>query len=203
MPGGFVRALPTTVAKDGTLKTDLRCQSGDGRYQVEVLASDRTGPTVLANFPVFCGVRAPLDISAYEEDEPEDLDPADAEQELLALINQARLAAGLKDLIWDNRLAAIARAHSRDMQTGNFIAHISPTTGDPMARVKRAGLNFGLVVENVGSESGIQQVHRGLMASPGHRANIVHPRLTRVGIGVVVKKGGGAPLIVTELFVAD
>jgi uncharacterized protein YkwD len=41
------------------------------------------------------------------------------------------------------------------------------------------------------------------MSSPGHRANIVNRHLTRVGIGVVVKKGGGAPLLVTELFAAD
>jgi uncharacterized protein YkwD len=191
------------VGKDGALKTELRCRSGDGRYQVEVLAADRSGPLVLANFPVFCGVRAPFDISAYEDDDIEDVDPADAEQELLALINHDRLAAGLPELVWDNRLGAIARAHSRDMQANNFIAHISPTTGDASARVKKAGLPYKLVVENVGSEAGVQQVHRGLMSSPGHRANIVNRYVTRVGIGVVIRKGGGAPLIVTELFVAD
>jgi uncharacterized protein YkwD len=203
MPGGFVRALPTVAGQGGALNADLRCGSGDGRYQVEVLASGKSGPLVLANFPVFCGVRAPSDLSAYEEDETEDLDPADAEQELFALINQARLAAGLRELVWDNRLAAIARSHSRDMQAHNFVEHISPTTGDALARIKKAGLSFPLVVENVGSEVGVQQAHRGFMSSPGHRANIVNRHLTRVGIGVVVKKGGGAPLLVTELFAAD
>ncbi len=203
LPGGFVRGLPTTVAKDGTLKTEVRCISGDGRYQVEVLASGSSGPLVLANFPVFCGVRAPLDISAYEEDDADDIDPADAEQELLALINQARMAAGLRELVWDNRLSAIARAHSRDMLAGNFVAHVSPTTGDALARMKRAGLAFPLLVENVGQEGGVQQAHRGFMASPGHRANVLNPQVSRIGIGVVVKKGGGAPLIVTELFAAE
>jgi uncharacterized protein YkwD len=202
LPGGYVRALPTTV-RDGFLHADLYCGSGDGRYQVELLATGASGPLVLGNFPVFCGVRAPTDISAYDEDDAEETDPADAEQELLALINQARLAAGLSALRWDNRLAAIARAHSRDMAGGGFVAHVSPTTGDAMARIQHAGLSFPLVVENVGQEGGVQQAHRGFMASPGHRANVVNPHLTHVGIGVVIKRDGGAPFFVTELFAAE
>jgi uncharacterized protein YkwD len=202
LPTGNVRALVHTQ-KDGRLQAELRCFVGDGRYQVEILASGAAGPLVLGNFPVFCGVRPPDDISAYDEDDPEDIDPADAEQELLALINHDRQAAGVPALAWDNRLAAIARAHSRDMLTNGFVAHVSPTTGDALARVKRAGLSFPLVVENVGQEGGVHQAHRGFMASPGHRANVLNPKVTHVGIGVVVRKSGGAPLFVTELFAAQ
>ncbi|HEY0712729.1 MAG TPA: CAP domain-containing protein, partial [Polyangia bacterium] len=201
-PGGQVGALPITL-EGKQIKTELRCQAGDGRYQVEIVASSDSGPAVLGNFPIFCGVTPPNDISAYDEDEAENIDPAEAEQELTALINQARLAAGLKPLLWDNRLAAIARAHSRDMVTNNFIAHVSPTTGDVSARVKRAGLNLGLILENVGQEGGVEKAHRGFMASPAHRANILNKKATRIGIGIVIKAGGGAPLYVTELFAAD
>jgi uncharacterized protein YkwD len=202
LPGGDVRALPTTL-EGNLLKSELRCQSGDGRYQIEIIASSSSGPTVLGNFPIFCGVSPPTDLSAYDEDDSENVDPAEAEQELTALINQARQAAGLKPLVWDNRLAAIARAHSRDMVTNNFIAHVSPTTGDAVARVKRAGLNPSPVLENVGQEGGAEKAHRGFMASPAHRANILNKKITRVGIGVVMKSGGGAPLHVTELFTGD
>ena len=46
------------ACKDGDrFDAELRCSFGDGRYQVEMLAADATGPLVLANFPVFCGVR--------------------------------------------------------------------------------------------------------------------------------------------------
>ncbi len=201
LPGGHVRALPYTLT-DGILRADFRCNSGDGRYQFEVLATGKAGPLVLANFPLYCGVAAPTDISAYDEDDADEIDPADAEQELLALMNQARMAAGLAALVWDNRLAAIARSHSRDMLANGFIAHVSPTTGDAVARVARAGLAFGLVLENVGQEGGVQQAHRGFMSSPGHRANVLSAKVSHVGIGVVVKRGGGAPLVVTELFAA-
>jgi uncharacterized protein YkwD len=89
------------------------------------------------------------------------------------------------------------------MVSGGFVAHVSPTTGDAVARVQRAGLAFPLLVENVGQEGGVQQAHRGFMSSPGHRANVVNPRLTHVGIGVVIKRAGGAPFFVTELFAAE
>jgi uncharacterized protein YkwD len=123
-----------------------------------------------------------------------------AEQEIFALINNERRAAGLSPLIWDDRLGAIARAHSRDMSSNNFIAHVSPTTGDTMARVSRAGLRFGLVLENVGQEGGVRQAHQGFMNSPGHRANVLNGRATHVGVGVVVNHRRGAPIVVTEMF---
>jgi uncharacterized protein YkwD len=124
-----------------------------------------------------------------------------AEQEIFALINNERRTAGLFPLIWDDRLGAIARAHSRDMEANGFIAHVSPTTGDTENRARRAGLRFGLISENVGQEGGVRQAHHGFMNSPGHRANVLNPKVTHVGVGVVVvSHRRGAPLIVTEMF---
>ena len=200
LPGGFVRRLPLGQRRD-EFDAELRCSFGDGRYQIEMVAADATGPLVLANFPVFCGVDPPVDVAAHDEEDPDDIDPAQAEQEIFALINQDRRAAGLLPLVWDNRLAAIARAHSRDMAENRFVAHVSPTTGDTEARVRRAGGRYGLVLENVGQEGGVRQAHQGFMNSPGHRANVLNEAATTVGIGVVVNhRQGGAPLVVTELF---
>ena len=141
---------------------------------------------MLANFPLFCGVDPPVDVAAHDEDDPDDIDPAQAEQELFALINNDRRAAGLLPLVWDNRLAAIARSHSRDMAENRFIAHVSPTTGDTETRVRKAGGRYDLVLENVGQEGGVRQAHQGFMHSPGHRANVLNQHATFIGIGVVV-----------------
>jgi uncharacterized protein YkwD len=200
LPGGFVRRLVHTLRGD-RFEADLGCGFGDGRYQLEMVASDASGPLVLANFPLYCGVPAPTDVAAHDEDDPADIDPAQAEQELFSLINHDRRAAGLLPLAWDNRLAAIARAHSRDMAGGGFIAHVSPTTGDAAARLRRAGLRYPLVLENVGQEGGVRQAHQGFMNSPGHRANVLNPQIGFLGVGVVVNaRRAGAPLVVTELF---
>jgi uncharacterized protein YkwD len=199
-PAGVVRGIPL-VQKGAELEAKLACVAGDGRYQVEMLAAEASGPAVLANFPVFCGVEPPNDLAAYDEDEGDEQDPAGAEREMFALINGDRAAAGVPALAWDDRLAAIARAHSRDMASNHFVAHVSPTTGDAGARVKRAGLQATLVTENVGEAYGARQAHAGFMASPGHRANVINPQLTRLGIGVVVpREGRGASLFITQLF---
>jgi uncharacterized protein YkwD len=199
MPGGFVRRVALSVRGEA-FESEIRCNYGDGRYQVEMMASDANGPMVLANFPVYCGVQPPTDIAAHEDDDPAEIDPAVAEQEIFALVNNERRTAGLFPLIWDDRLGAIARAHSRDMAANNFIAHVSPTTGDAVQRTRRVGLRFGLILENVGQEGGVRQAHQGFMNSPGHRANVLNAKITHVGVGVVVNRGRGAPLVVTEMF---
>jgi uncharacterized protein YkwD len=200
MPGGYVRALPMSRRQD-QFEGELRCAFGDGRYQLEMVAADASGPRVLANFPLFCGVTPPHDVLAHEEEDPADIDPARAEEELFFLVNNERRAAGLLPLVWDNRLAAIARTHSRDMSENRFIAHVSPTTGDTVSRVRNAGGRYDLILENVGQEGGVRQAHQGLMHSPGHRANVLNQNVQYIGIGVVVNhRRSGAPLIVTELF---
>ena len=58
--------VPNGVPSERPLGTDglafqaqVACDRGDGHYQVEVFGSDASGPRVLANFTVFCGVEAP------------------------------------------------------------------------------------------------------------------------------------------------
>jgi uncharacterized protein YkwD len=56
---------------------------------------------------------------------------------------------------------------------------------------------YRAVGENVGYATTVYRVHQALMASPGHRANILDRRWRGVGVGVV--KSGGY-LWVTEIF---
>ena len=114
------------------------------------------------------------------------LRPADAEILLLALVNRDRRTAGLPPLIADPALAAVARAHSQDMLANGFVGHISPTTGGPDERVKRAGIPFRHLAENVGRNSSVEELELGLMGSPGHRSAILDGQSIHVGIGVAI-----------------
>ncbi len=203
-PRGGVRELPARVIGD-RFESTVACADGPGVYQVEVTAEDERGPAVLANFPLFCGVDAPRVPPAFVDDPLTAQDPADAERELLELINRDRRAIGLGALKSDRRLAAIARAHSAEMAATLVVAHISPRTGSAADRVQRTGLRPSLVSENVGRAYYAAQAERGFMASPGHRANLIDPRITHVGVGVIagrVEAGGAVPLFFTQLFVA-
>jgi uncharacterized protein YkwD len=184
-PRGGARTL--AAESNGALfRAELRCDRGDGPYQVEVFGTDAAGPRVLANFPVSCGAAPPAVFAGAAGYSASSLDTKQAEARLFELVNRDRRAAGLPALVADPALAAVAREHSVDMLQNKFVGHVSPSTGGPGDRVKRAGLTFTRLLENVGRNSSVEELEIGLMASPGHRAAILDPRAQRLGVGVVV-----------------
>jgi hypothetical protein len=201
-PAGHARPFPADVS--GTaFSTDLHCDRGDGRYQVEVFGNDDAGPRVLANFGIYCGTDPPRAFEGAAGYTAASMPPAEAEARMLDLVNRDRRVAGLPPLAPDPELATVARAHSQDMLANNYVAHVSPVTGGPMDRVRHAGITPPLrLLENVGRDSSLEQLQRGLMASPGHRAAILDPKVTRVGIGVVVAAPEPEQVVVlaTQLF---
>jgi len=199
-PGGSVKQLPA-AAHGPTFRSEVRCDAGPGRYQVEVTGVNEGGTVVLANFPLYCGVAPPAEAPRNTGIRQGTLSPADAERRLLDLVNRDRAAAGLRPLTLDRALSEVARAHSRDMASNDYVAHVSPTTGTALDRAHRAGLTPALIFENVGRAYSTDQAETGFMSSPGHRANILDPRPTRIGIGVALGKPvtGTNPLFVTQL----
>src|SRR4029079_11229637 len=128
---------------------------------------------VLANFPVFCGVEPPPAAPRSAGVQPATADAAAAEQQMLALVNRDRRAAGLAPVKLDEHLADIARAHSREMAGDDTVFHVSPRTGTALDRVPKAGLAPHIVLENVGGAYSAEEAESGFLASPGHRSNIV------------------------------
>jgi uncharacterized membrane protein required for colicin V production len=112
----------------------------------------------------------------------------ESEAKMLELLNAERAKAGLNPLVADDRLRDVARQHSQEMFRLGYFAHISPTDGSPADRLKRSGIAFATAGENLAYAPTVEVAHSGLMASPGHRRNILTPEFTRVGIGVV--RGG-------------
>jgi len=104
-------------ARKGRFELTVACDSGDGVYQLEIEGDDGHGPGVLANFPMYCGVEPPARIAVTGNEVTRRQDAAEAERELLALINRDRAAAGLPALQRDARLQEIARGHSRENGT--------------------------------------------------------------------------------------
>jgi uncharacterized protein YkwD len=164
-----------------------------GRYRLEIMGDGPTGPVVVTNLPLFVGVaEPPLQVSAAST-----VDPEQAEARVLVLLNEARRAAGLDVLAPDTELREIALAHSEDMIDNEFFSHVSPSTGSPEDRARRSGVLVSQFGENIALAPTPEAVHEGLMDSPGHRANMLRPEFTHVGIGVLDGPGG---LMVTMNF---
>lgn len=186
------RALPRGASLDASVSFDVA-----GVWQVEVMASSSQGSTVVANFPVYVDASAP---TVPGDEGPETASDSTAvSAELQALLSEARRRAGRSSLSLSSELSAIAQAHSDDMAAHGFVAHVSPTTGGPADRLRRAGFASTLALENVARGYGPREIHEGLMASPGHRANLLHPEVTLLGVGVT-RERSGAGWLVTQVF---
>jgi uncharacterized protein YkwD len=61
-----------------------------------------------------------------------------------------------------------------------------------------ANVRFLTAGENLALAPTLEIAHRGLMNSPGHRANILNPDFGRVGIGIM--DGGMRGLMVSQEF---
>jgi len=108
-----------------------------------------------------------------------------AEQEMLRLINDERAKVGLRALVWDEKLAKVAREHSADMFERGYFAHNEPDGTTPFDRIAGAGITYQAAGENLAYAASVGLAHAGLMRSPGHRANILEVDFGRVGIGVI------------------
>ncbi len=111
--------------------------------------------------------------------------PDTMEQAMLAMVNQERKKRDLVELRWDDRLATLAEAHSKDMLAKNYFAHEDPRGRTAADRAAKAGIVFMMIGENLAFAKTLSQAHDGLMKSPGHRENILRPEFRRVGIGII------------------
>jgi len=130
-----------------------------------------------------------------------------AEMEVHRLINLEREKHGLMTLGYDEKLASIAKSHSKDMASSGYFSHETPEGLDPTDRASKAdyvcryqvgNLIYSGIGENIhmveGSstalwsspESIAEMAVSGWMDSPGHRKNILTSTFSNEGIGVSI-----------------
>jgi uncharacterized protein YkwD len=114
----------------------------------------------------------------------------DSERQLFEALNRERTSQALPALHWDEALAKAALLHARRMAFYNIVEH--QLSGEPglEARLTQAGARFGAIAENIAVGPNPESIHNGWMRSPGHRASILNPQLTAVGIAAARGPGG-------------
>jgi uncharacterized protein YkwD len=124
---------------------------------------------------------------------------ARTQAEVVELTNRERVRAGLPPLAVDPLLATAAQAYSADMAARAFYSHTSPEGTQPWDRAAAAGAVRRSVGENIAcGQRSAAEVVDGWMNSPGHRANILRPGFTHIGVGFA--GGGPAGTYWTQLF---
>jgi len=71
------------------------------------------------------------------------------------------------------------------MAARETISHQFPGESELEVRGRYEGARFSLIAENVAMAPSVSIVHTAWMKSPGHRANLLDPRVDSVGISVL------------------
>ena len=106
-------------------------------------------------------------------------------RQLMQTTNEDRAQHGLGPLRWDPALARAAQAHADQMVRHGELSHQYAGEPDLTTRAGHDGAHFSTVAENIAVAPNPQTVESEWMHSPPHRHNILDPRLTTVGIGLV------------------
>jgi len=110
----------------------------------------------------------------------------------VCLINQRRIAHGIRRLRLNHRLSRAAVWHSHDMVRRQYFSHTSGRGRDVVDRLYKSrylkGSRTWMVGENLAWGSGVKgsprEIVRAWMHSGGHRHNMLNPRFREIGIGV-------------------
>ena len=114
---------------------------------------------------------------------------------LYALTNADRAAAGLAPLSENTLLDKAAQMKAEDMATRGYYSHTTPEGYQPFHWFDVVGYTYLNVGENLhviysGDEN---TINNAWMGSPGHRANILLPQFTEIGVGVAEGTYRGVP----------
>lgn len=126
------------------------------------------------------------------------------EAESFQLLNHARLVQGhgLKPLVLNAELTKLARQHSERMRDLHYFSHTDPVTGYFTDRLRAAHVVFIDAGENIarvtGSSDPAGVAHDQFMSHADHRANILSPLFTEVGVGAA---RSGSTYWITQLFI--
>ena len=100
--------------------------------------------------------------------------------------NNERTAQGLSKLSENSKLNASAEAKVDDMFAQQYFEHVSPLGISVDNLAENVGYAYIVVGENLalGNFKDNQALVTAWMNSPGHRANILNPRFTEIGVSV-------------------
>lgn len=120
------------------------------------------------------------DVDQGEEDADTPLHAYAAE--VVRLVNEARAEAGLEALQVAQGVQAAAQVRAVEQET--LFSHTRPDGSSCFTALKDAGVAYRGAGENIAyGQKSPAEVMQGWMNSPGHRANILNPQFTTIGVG--------------------
>lgn len=115
--------------------------------------------------------------------EPEEnQNPSDWEVQVVELVNTERAKAGLSALKLNRNAAGAAQVRAREISS--VFSHTRPDGNGFQTALDDAGVSYRSYGENIAyGQKSPQAVMNQWMNSAGHRANILNPNFTEIGVG--------------------
>ena len=112
-------------------------------------------------------------------------------QALFDAINSERVQAGLPALAVHGCVVYVGQLRSEDMASRNYFSHTSPEGTTAFSLLDQYGVPYGWAGENLArnnypDDQSVGVAIRDLMASQGHRDNILSANYTHLGVGAAV-----------------
>ena len=116
------------------------------------------------------------------------------EQQVLALLNNIRVANGLSPLAPNQSLTDISRNRSADMLDRGYFSHYTPEGTNIFNILRANGISYKNAGENLAqsmpaSAGSPEAFVNAWMNSSAHAANILKPQYARIGIGLAENNG--------------
>lgn len=110
-------------------------------------------------------------------------------QQVADLVNAERVKAGLTPLAIDSKIEAAALVRAKETETS--FSHTRPNGSSFSTALTEQGVSFQGSGENIAwGQRTPQEVMTGWMNSDGHRANILNPKFTKIGVGYYQNAAG-------------
>lgn len=110
-------------------------------------------------------------------------------EQVVALVNAERAKAGLNALTLDTEIASAALVRAKETEIS--FSHIRPDGRHFSTALSDSGISFRGAGENIAwGQRSPEEVMNGWMNSEGHRANILNPNFTKIGVGYYQNAAG-------------
>lgn len=107
-------------------------------------------------------------------------------KEVIKATNEERARIGLEPLQINEQLTAAAINKGENMFAEQYWSHTAPDGTEPWTFLREAGYEYHVAGENLARDfDNTKNMVSAWMASPTHRANIVNPRYSEIGIAVI------------------
>lgn len=102
--------------------------------------------------------------------------------EVVRLVNEERVKAGVAPLTAESKAGAAAAVRAKELETS--FSHTRPNGSGFESALKEQGAAYTSAGENIAwGQKSAQEVVTAWMNSAGHRANILNPNFTQIGVG--------------------